>query len=362
MRQRFNPGHALRMFVAALIGCFVLALSAAAPALARCGDEGQRACPINVQLKGCNGKRIEVKGRCESCGGKGQRACPVTVQLKGCDGKQIEVKGRCEPCGNLDQRACPMSVSMPSCQAKLIELVGRCKPSGDFVADPFAIFNKTDKAVFYTVHLDEAAPKNDNAALFTTLTEGTIAPGGKVEVELAGNRCLPSGIARDNAGVAFSGMTNDSCTNKLFGITFWKTEKHYRDRVGEAATTTVLRAAHGKAASVLTGGGVPGIGAGQIATRYFDWVINDIYGAKNGQIPYEWAITGIVANVPQEGLWVAYWGEKRPIETGLYKGNPPDLSKLTPPCSRAAPAKFALAVGRVETHGTWSCGAIHTPQ
>jgi hypothetical protein len=352
----------MKRTLATVFVCLVLTLAGATGAQARCGDEGQRACPVTVQLKGCNGKRVEVRGRCESCGANGQRACPITVQLKGCNGKQIEVKGRCEPCGAIDQRACPFSVAMPSCQAKLIELGGRCKPSAEFVADPFTIFNKTDKSVFYTVHLDDPAWKTDNAALFTQLAEGTLAPGGKVEVALAGNTCLPSGVARDNAGAAFSGATYDSCSGKAFGITFWKTEKHYRDRVGEAGATAVLRAAHGKAASVIAGGGVSGVGAGQIATRYFDWVINDIYGVKNGQIPYAWAITGIVPNVPQEGLWVAYWGEKRPVETGLYKGNPPNLSKLTPPCSRAAPAKFALVVGRVETHGTWSCGAIHTPQ
>jgi len=90
------------------------------------------------------------------------------VQLKGCNGKQIEVKGRCEPCGKLDQRACPLTVAVPSCEAKLTESAGRCSPSAEFVADPFTIFNKTDQSVFYTVHFNDPERKVDHGGPFKT--------------------------------------------------------------------------------------------------------------------------------------------------------------------------------------------------
>jgi hypothetical protein len=353
----------MKRTLATVFVCLVLALAGATGAHARCGDEGQRACPVTVQLKGCNGKRVEVRGRCESCGANGQRACPITVQLKGCNGKQIEVKGRCEPCGKLDQRACPLTVALQSCQGKLVERGGQCRLSAEFVADPFTIFNKTDKAVFYTVHFNDLKREVDYGGPFNRLTQGTIAPGGKVEVTLAGNTCLPAGVKRDNAAVALSATTHDSCKGESFGIIFWKTEARYRERVRDASAALVLRKAYGAAMSEIVGAGeLTGEAVNLIADAYFNWVINEMYGRDDGQIPYEWAITSIVPNVPQEGLWVAYWGEKRPVETGFYKDKPPNLSKLTPPCSRPAPAKFKLVVKGVETQGTWSCGAIHTPQ
>jgi hypothetical protein len=118
-------------------------LFVAAPALADCGAEGQRACLVTDRIPSCDVNLTEASGTCwrPDCGREGQRGCGPTERVvfdfilrlpvpQVCDAnlKHDLIRNLCvhPDCGRDGERACTIFERVPSCDVDLVERAALC--------------------------------------------------------------------------------------------------------------------------------------------------------------------------------------------------------------------------------------------
>jgi len=187
------------------------------------------------------------------------------------------------------------------------------------------------------------------------LASGTIPPGERHPIDMAGNDCDPIKRGSTNAGVVFEGTRYDTCANKTFTVFLWNTEANLRDYQLVKGGIDFYATALGEYV-----GGLSGMTTSEAAARYADWVFDQAY--NEGGLLYGAGVRGLIFDIPQNDRWIAYWGRNIPTEIGATGDGLGDPRQLDNPCTRNAKMSLLGPEGETVLVNTNSfCGEAPAP-
>lgn len=292
-----------------------------------CGGLDQPMCRAVRAGPQCRDYLGEVDGWCRKRGGEGE----LRYENLGFDCKpgfnvDPDDTQRCTRCGGLNQPPCEPMRKGKICDDGLVRskvVNGRCVLPPYHLADPFKVYNRSNRTVFVSVHW--ITPDGD----FWTMATDDIAAGGSKSFNIAGALdCYPDKFEQGNTRTnPLSGLfeeQSDSCKGQHFQVLFWNSKAKFNQYAAEMSLIPIFTAiAWDQTVGKISGGLMPVSGAEQVAELTADiWSdIRDPEGTMAGWGVHDWAM-----NLPQESAWVAYWGKGTKSDVVLdeaeYVGNP----------------------------------------
>ena len=302
-----------------------------------CGGLNQPMCDALRKGPRCRDYLAQIDGMCK--GGYGGEGQPKYKNL-GFDCKpgfnvNPDNKALCTACGGSNQPACEPMRKGKICNdgLTLSSLADkRCVYPPYHVADPFMVYNRSNREVFVSVHWILPDKK------MWTMNSAKIAAGSSKAFPIAGKlTCYPNRHDQHDANVnPLSGLfkkETDSCLGQHFQVLFWDSQAKFAQWAAEKSLVNILTAiAYDQAAGKIAKGLVPIPGteqAAELAGAIWD-SIRDPNGTMAGWGVHDWAV-----NLPQQSAWVAYWGKGTKSDVVLdkasYVGNP---QTIVPPSQR----------------------------
>lgn len=198
-----------------------------------CGRAGQRACLVNP----CPGKDVIKSGgycmkREAACSGEGQPPCHILKRGRPCQAGLGIFDGICGSCGSDFQRACPREERGNNCQKHLKFHKGVCVPRADgpTVGPATRVFNASLEPV-YVKWWDQSAK--------------TVAPGQSVEIAVPDAYCL------DTTHAGFHNPDNETLINVPFlhavlttECAQWSNVSIWTNEAAEKGSTYKLQTVH----------------------------------------------------------------------------------------------------------------------
>lgn len=275
-----------------------------------CGHKNQPKCHAGRKGPQCFDYLGEVGDQCLARGGEGE----LRYEGMGFDCKpgfnvDPDDKARCTACGGLNQPACEPMRKGAICNEGLTlsNLAEKtCVLPPYKVADPFKVYNRSDQAVFASVHW--ILPEGD----FWTMDTAIIPAKGTKEFPIAGKlACYPNKFDSNDANVnPLSGLfetATDSCMGQHFQVIFWDSKAKFTQYATEMSLVAIGTAllydyATGKIAHGLLPLPDPAVVADAVSDLWRN--LRDPSGTMATWGVHDWAM-----NVPQQHAWVAYWGK-----------------------------------------------------